>query len=358
MSIAKKIRVFLVDDSAVVRQVLKDVLDAAPDIEVIGSAADPIFAHHRMVRAWPDVIVLDVEMPRMDGITFLRQIMAERPTPVVICSTLTEEGAETTLQALTAGAVSTVSKPRVGLKSFLQDAAGDLVQVVRAAAQANVANVRPQSRAAALPLVAAGVRGTERRSMTTDSIVAIGTSTGGTQALEAILTALPPTAPGIVVVQHMPEKFTAYFAQRLDGMSALRVKEAEHDDRVLPGTALIAPGGRHMSLKRDGAQYRVEVRDGPFVNRHRPSVDVLFRSVAKAAGANAAGFILTGMGGDGARGLLEMREAGAPTVAQDERSCVVFGMPKEAIGLGAAEKIMPLAQIPSEIMRYAPGVDR
>lgn len=351
-----KINVMLVDDSAVVRQVLQAMLSRDPDIRVIGAAADPLFALHRMNAQWPDVIVLDVEMPRMDGITFLRKIMAERPTPVVICSTLTEKGAETTMQALSAGAVSIVTKPKVGLKSFLEDSAGDIIQAVKAAARANVANLR----AAALPAVrpklsADAVLSAAGQAMTktTEHIVAIGTSTGGTQALEAVLSSLPETAPGMVIVQHMPEKFTASFAQRLDSLCAIRVKEAANNDRVLSGQALIAPGGKHMLLKRNGAQYHVEVMDGPLVNRHKPSVDVLFRSVAKFAGRNGVGFILTGMGDDGARGLKEMHEAGAPTVAQDEKSCVVFGMPKEAIAMGAADKVLPLSQVPAEIMRYA-----
>jgi two-component system chemotaxis response regulator CheB len=351
-----KIKVLVVDDSAVVRQVLSEVLSRDPAIEIQAAVADPVFALKRMNMHWPDVVVLDVEMPRMDGITFLKKIMAEHPTPVVICSTLTEKGAETTMQALSAGAVSIVTKPKVGLKDFLQDAASDITHAVKAAARANITNLQPTTPAAVKPRLNADAMlqaGTQAMSKTTEHLVAIGTSTGGTQALEAVLTALPTTAPGIVIVQHMPEKFTASFAQRLDSLSEIRVKEAQDNDRVLSGQALIAPGGKHMLLKRNGAQYHVEVRDGPLVNRHKPSVDVLFRSVAKFAGKNAVGFILTGMGDDGARGLKEMQSAGAATVAQDEKSCVVFGMPKEAIALGAADKIISLAQIPSEIMRYA-----
>ena len=353
-----KINVMLVDDSAVVRQVLQRVLDRDPDIHVMGSASDPLFALNRMAGQWPDVIVLDIEMPRMDGITFLKKIMAEHPTPVVICSTLTEKGAETTMQALSAGAISIVTKPKIGLKSFLEDSAGDIIHAVKAASRANVANLRTHSPVTVRPKLSADAvlpQSGQLHSMskTTEHIVAIGTSTGGTQALEVVLSALPGTAPGIVVVQHMPEKFTASFAQRLDSLCELRVKEANNNDRVLPGTVLIAPGGKHMVLKRNGAQYHVEVLDGPLVNRHKPSVDVLFRSVAKFAGKNAVGIIMTGMGDDGARGLKEIRDAGAPTVAQDEKSCVVFGMPKEAIALGAAEKVMSLCHIPSEIMHYA-----
>lgn len=351
-----RINVLLVDDSAVVRQVLQAVLARDHEINVMGAASDPIFAMSRMAQQWPDVIVLDVEMPRMDGITFLKKIMAERPTPVVICSTLTEKGTETSMQALAAGAVSIVTKPKVGLKSFLEDSGSDIVQAVKAAARSNVANLKPSAAVAVRPKLSADAvlpQATQAMSRTTEHIVALGTSTGGTQALECVLTALPATAPGIVIVQHMPEKFTASFAQRLDGLCAIRVREACHNDRVLPGLALIAPGGKHMLLKRNGAQYHVEVIDGPLVNRHKPSVDVLFRSVARAAGRNAVGFIMTGMGDDGARGLKEMQEAGAHTVAQDEKSCVVFGMPKEAIALGAADRVMPLAAIPGEIMHYA-----
>lgn len=353
----RKIKVMLVDDSAVVRQVLQQALGSDPSIEITGAAADPLFALHHMQKKWPDVIVLDIEMPRMDGITFLKKIMAERPTPVVICSTLTEKGAETTMQALSAGAVSIVTKPKVGLKSFLQDAAADIAHAVKAAARANMTNMKalitevsPAKKLTADVVLSSPV---QAMSKTTEHIIAIGTSTGGTQALEAILPALPRTAPGIVIVQHMPEKFTASFADRLNRLSEITVKEAQHNDRVLPGHAYIAPGGNHMLLKRNGAQYHVEVVNGPLVNRHRPSVDVLFRSVAKFAGKNAVGFILTGMGDDGARGLLEMRNVGARTVAQDEKSCVVFGMPKEAIGMDAAQKIMSLTIIPAEIMRYA-----
>ncbi|MEN6585074.1 MAG: chemotaxis response regulator protein-glutamate methylesterase [Sulfuricella sp.] len=350
---SKKINVLIVDDSAVVRQVLTAMLEEDPAIHVMGAAADPIFAMERMRREWPDVIVLDVEMPRMDGISFLRKIMAERPTPVVICSTLTEAGAETTMQALSAGAVSIVTKPKIGLKRFLQDSTSDIAGAVKAAAQANVRRLAPQAQKVAPKLTADAVLPAghgEALAQTTERIVAIGTSTGGTQALEVVLTALPRVCPGIVIVQHMPEKFTAAFAERLNGLSRIEVREAQNNDRVMPGRALIAPGGKHMLLKRSGAQYFVEVVDGPLVNRHRPSVDVLFRSVAKVAGKNAVGIIMTGMGDDGAAGLLEMRNARAYTVAQDEATCVVFGMPKEAIKRGAAEKILPLQAIPGVIV--------
>ena len=353
----KKIDVMIVDDSAVVRQVLSGLLEADASIKVIGTAADPIFALERMRAQWPDVIVLDVEMPRMDGITFLKKIMAEHPTPVVICSTLTEKGAETTLQALSAGAVAIVTKPKLGLKRFLEDSSSDIVSAVKGAARANLK--RLEARAAVPAPVAPKLSadavlsaGGHAMAQTTERIVAIGTSTGGTQALEVVLTALPRVSPGIVIVQHMPEKFTAAFASRLDGLCAIEVKEAQNNDRVVPGRALIAPGGKHMLLKRSGAQYLVEVVDGPLVNRHRPSVDVLFRSVAKVAGKNALGLIMTGMGDDGAAGLLEMRQAGGLTVAQDEGSCVVYGMPKEAVKRGAAAKVLALTEMAGEITRY------
>jgi two-component system chemotaxis response regulator CheB len=349
------IRVMVVDDSAVVRQVVAGLLGAAPDIEVMAAVSDPVLAIERLKTAWPDVIVLDVEMPRMDGITFLRMIMSQRPTPVVICSTLTEKGAKTTLEAMAAGAVAIVTKPKIGLKQFLQDASDELVSTVRAAARANVRRLVPGAPApvATAKHTADAILPAATRAMTTttERVVALGTSTGGTQALEAVLTALPRVSPGIVIVQHMPEKFTAAFAARLDSLCQITVKEAEHNDRVVPGRALIAPGGRHMLLKRSGAQYHVEVVDGPLVNRHRPSVDVLFRSVARSAGANALGVIMTGMGDDGAAGLLEMRNLGARTLAQDEESCVVFGMPKEAIKRGGAERVLPLAGIAAEIQR-------
>ncbi|MFT6429087.1 MAG: two-component system chemotaxis response regulator CheB [Halopseudomonas sp.] len=352
----KKIKVLLVDDSAVVRQVVLALLEREPDIEVIGAASDPLFAMEKMAKEWPDVIVLDVEMPRMDGITFLKKIMTERPTPVVICSSLTEKGAETTLQALAAGAVEIITKPKAGLKNFLEESAAELVGAIRAAAQANVKHL--VRRAGALAPVASKLNADvvlsaskgQAMAQTTERIVAIGTSTGGTQALELVLTALPRVSPGIVIVQHMPEKFTASFAARLNGLAQIEVREAKNNDRVIPGLALIAPGGKHMLLKRSGAYYHVEVVDGPLVNRHRPSVDVLFRSVAQFAGKNAAGIIMTGMGDDGARGLKEMRTAGARTFAQDEASCVVFGMPKEAIKLGGVDQVIALGDIPRVIM--------
>jgi two-component system chemotaxis response regulator CheB len=342
----------IVDDSAVVRQVVVSMLEGEPGIKVVGTASDPLFAIERMKSAWPDVILLDVEMPRMDGITFLKKIMNERPTPVIICSTLTEAGAATTIEALAAGAVTIITKPRVGLKQFMTEAMDELTTAIRQAAKIDVRRMvrRVPVTAASVPtrnsadVILAPAR---ERAMTrtTEHIVAIGTSTGGTQALELVLAELPAVSPGIVVVQHMPPQFTAAFAARLNSVCEIEVREAVNNDRVVPGCALIAPGGKHMLLIRSGAQYHVEIKDGPPVNRHRPSVDVLFRSVAKCAGKNALGVIMTGMGDDGARGLKEMRDAGAHTVAQDEETCVVFGMPKEAIRLEAAERIEPLDNI-------------
>ena len=354
----KQINVLIVDDSAVIRQVITAVLSADRSINVIGAVADPLFAMQRMKLQWPDVIVLDIEMPRMDGVTFLRKLMAERPTPVVICSTLTTRGAETTLQALSAGAVTVVEKPKVDARAYLMEASGSLIEAVKSAARANMRNLRAAppppslSLSATTPMmrVDAAQPATSAMKETTESVVAIGTSTGGTQALEAVLSALPRVTPGMVVVQHMPEKFTAAFAQRLNDICQVEVREARDNDRVLPGLALIAPGGKQMALKRSGAFYYVEVKGGPPVNRHCPSVDVLFRSVAKIAGRNALGVIMTGMGNDGAHGLKDMRDAGARTLAQDEASCVVFGMPKEAIKLDAVDRVLPLADIPREIM--------
>lgn len=378
------IQVLIVDDSALVRQVITEVLAHERDIVVMGTAADPIYAMEKMKVQWPDVIVLDIEMPRMDGVTFLRQLMKERPTPVVICSSLTREGADVTIQALEAGALGIITKPSLGVRNFLQDSAGDLVQAIRAASIARMSRVRPSSPPpvpvrkdppVATPSSAkgadtAGSYVTEKMNspklsadamldapspgaiiQTTERIITIGISTGGTQALEVLLPALPRTCPGLAIVQHMPEKFTQSFAQRLDSISQIDVKEAENGDRILPGRALIAPGGKHMMVKRNGVHYVVEVADGPLVSRHRPSVDVLFRSAAKFAGRNATGVIMTGMGDDGARGLKEMRDCGAHTIAQDEASCVVFGMPKEAIRLGAAEQVMALEQIASALSR-------
>jgi two-component system chemotaxis response regulator CheB len=346
-----KIGVLIVDDSAVVRQVLSARLRGQPGIEVTGAVADPIFAMDHMNKSWPDVVVLDIEMPRMDGLTFLKKIMEVRPTPVVICSTLSQRNAEVSMEALASGAVAVIAKPETGLKKFIEDDGGDIVSAVRAAA---AAGQRRKSRPAAAAPVMARPSAPRPRSLATaaERLIAIGTSTGGTQALEKVLPALKPDLPGVVLVQHMPEKFTAAFADRLDTMCRVRVKEAEDGDPVLPGHVLVAPGGRHLEVVRMDTRYRVRVFDGPPVNRHRPSVDVLFRSVAKAAGPDAIGVIMTGMGDDGARGLLEMRKAGAFTVAQDEATCVVHGMPREAVALGAADREVPLLQIAEVIHQH------
>ncbi|MBI6855481.1 chemotaxis response regulator protein-glutamate methylesterase [Pseudomonas cichorii] len=343
------IRVFIVDDSALVRQVLTNCLASHPGIEVIGQASDPIYAIDKMRRDWPDVIILDVEMPRMDGLTFLRQIMSERPTPTLICSTLTEAGASVSVEALAAGAVGVFTKARLGLKQSLEQISGDLIRKIEEAARTRPGAFRPPPRTQAAEAPPPPANPLLR---TTDRVVALGCSTGGTQALEFILRQLPRDCPGIVIVQHMPEKFTADFARRLDSLCQIEVREAKHLDRVHSGLALIAPGGLHMQLKRNGAHYQVEVLDGPPVNRHKPSVDVLFRSMARHAGANTLGVIMTGMGDDGARGLLAMRESGAHTVAQDEASCIVFGMPKEAIRMGAAQAIEPLSRVPILIQQF------
>ncbi|GCL65919.1 protein-glutamate methylesterase/protein-glutamine glutaminase [Pseudaquabacterium pictum] len=351
---ATPVRVLVVDDSAVVRQVLGKLFSEAPGFRLLAACSDPLFAQRAMATEWPDVVVLDVEMPRMDGISFLRQIMASRPTPVVICSTLTTRGAPTTLQALQAGAYEIVEKPGTGLRDHLVEQGRHLLQVVAQAAGANVQALARRATAAAPPPAAqlpadlaapAAPAAGGAMVQTTERIVAIGTSTGGTVALEELLQRLPVNAPGLVIVQHMPEHFTETFANRLDSVCQIRVRQAADGDRILPGLALVAPGGRHLQVRRQGAQYHAVVRDGPPVSRHRPSVNVLFSSVAAHAGRNAVGIIMTGMGDDGARGLLEMKTAGATTFAQDEASCVVFGMPREAIKLGAVDQVLPLSAL-------------
>lgn len=339
------IQVMIVDDSAVVRQVLSTVLKEAPDIDVCATASDPLFARNHLSKQWPDVIILDIEMPRMDGITFLREIMSERPTPIVICSSLAKKGCELSLQAMSAGAIDVITKPELGVQGFLLEAKQEFWQVIRGAAKAKLAKRigLDKKKIAPIPVI----KDITRMAQTTDKIAAIGTSTGGTQALEFILEQLPRTSQGIAVVQHMPEKFTTAFAARLNELCEMEVKEAESGDRLIPGRVLIAPGGHHLEVQRSGGQYIAKVFKGPPVNRHCPSVDVLFRSVAKAVGQNALGIIMTGMGDDGAQGLLAMRNAGSKTIAQDEASSVVFGMPKEAINIGAAQKISSLENIPA-----------
>lgn len=351
---AARIKVLIVDDSAVVRQALAEVLASDPDIEVVGTAADPFIAVDKIRREVPDVITLDIEMPRMDGLTFLRKIMSQHPLPVVICSSLTEKGAEETFRALQYGAVEIITKPKLGARQFLTEAQVLVCDAVKAAANARLKPLSAASRAVPPKLSADAVlhRSTFPEVIgTTEKVVAVGASTGGTEALKIFLEALPHDAPGVVIVQHMPPHFTAAFARRLDGLCRVTVQEAKNGDSVLPGRALIAPGNRHMLLKRSGTRYYVEIKDGPLVCRHRPSADVLFRSTARYAGKNAVGVIMTGMGDDGARGLLEMKQAGAVTIAQDEASCVVFGMPKEAIKLGAAAKVLPLDRIAPTVMK-------
>ncbi|CBE68879.1 MAG: chemotaxis response regulator protein-glutamate methylesterase [Candidatus Methylomirabilis oxygeniifera] len=348
-----KIRVLIVDDSALMRKMLTVLLGRDPQIEVIGAAADPFFARDKIKALNPDVLTLDVEMPRMDGLTFLEKLMRGHPMPVVMVSSLTEAGCETTLRALELGAVDFITKPQVDLREHMDEIAEEIIGKVRAASLARV--VRRERREPVLVGAGAATRSPAHGAMirTTDRVIAVGASTGGTEALKDFLTMLPANAPGIVIVQHMPEKFTKSFAERCDQLCTVRVKEAADGDRVLPGHALIAPGNYHMALRRNGAQYFVNVYSGPPVNRHRPSVDVLFESAAECAGRNAVGVIMTGMGADGAKGLLRMKQAGARTIAQDEASCVVFGMPKEAIALGAADHILPLPMIPYKTLELA-----
>ncbi len=346
------LNVLVVDDSAVVRQTMIALLSRERDIHVV-TASDPLIALGKMQQTRPDVILLDLEMPRMDGLTFLKKIMAEDPIPVVICSSLAEEGSEAALRAMEEGAVDIITKPKMGVKDFLSESAQTLADMVRGAAQARLQPCPSSLRSSEKRQTADVILSPAPRrplTFTTDKVVAIGASTGGTEALREFLEAMPPDAPGIVIVQHMPEGFTKAFANRLNQTCEIEVKEATDGDRVIPGRALIAPGNHHMLLMCDGGHYAVEIVDGPPVSRHRPSVDVLFRSAAKAAGPNAIGIIMTGMGDDGAAGLLEMKQAGAATVAQDEATCVVFGMPKEAIARGAVDEILPLPQIPTFLL--------
>lgn len=344
-------KVLIVDDSAVVRQTIQKILDADPDLSVIGTAPDPFVAAERIKKEMPDVITLDVEMPRMDGITFLRRLMEQRPTPVVMCSSLVSDRSETLAQAIDAGAVDIVLKPELGVKEFFEEGCMRLRDTVKAAAQAKLGALRPRIVPAKLSADAVLPPASGAMARTTEKIVAIGASTGGTEALRVVLQGLPPDCPPVVVVQHMPESFTAAFARRLDGLCGVTVREARNGDRMLRGHVLIAPGNRHTLLTRSGASYGVEVREGPLVSRHRPSVDVLFRSVSQMAGKNAIGVIMTGMGDDGAKGLAEMRQAGARTIGQNEASCVVYGMPKEAMKAGGVEDEVPLEHIAPTICR-------
>jgi two-component system chemotaxis response regulator CheB len=350
------IRVLIVDDSAAVRQVLTSILSEEPDIEVMGTAADPFSAAEKIRREIPTVMILDIEMPKMDGITFLRKIMGQRPIPVIICSALTEQRSDVVLEAMDAGAIEIIAKPRVDTTHFFMESRTRVCDAVRAAARAKIDKPRTKRSSPVAAKLTADVilpppRHNGRVIGPADKVICIGASTGGTEALRDVLVALPADSPGIVVVQHMPEGFTAAFARRMDGLCQVEVREAKDGDEVRQGRVLIAPGSHHMLLKRIGTSFRVAIQDGPLVSRHRPSVDVLFRSAAQYAGSNAMGIILTGMGDDGAKGMLEMHNAGAFTIAQNEATCVVFGMPRMAIELGAVDKVLPLELIASEIRR-------
>ena len=360
--VRRRIRVLIVDDSALVRSLLTEMLGSAPDIEVAGVAADAHAAREKIKRLNPDVLTLDVEMPRMDGITFLRNLMRLRPMPVVMVSSLTERGADVTLDALTLGAVDYLPKPKIDLAATLQDYRDELIEKIRTAACASVQALAPQRAAlspgpahsadAVLPKAAG-----PRQLRTTDRIIAIGASTGGTEAIKEVLTHLPPDCPGVVITQHIPKAFSGPFARRMDGCSAVSVCEAQDGQQILAGHAYIAPGDRHLLVVRDGARYVCRLDDGVPVNRHKPSVDVLFRSVAQNAGRNAIGALLTGMGKDGARGLKEMLDSGSRTVAQDEATSVVWGMPGEAVALGAAEHVVPLEAVAARIRQLADAMD-
>lgn len=357
---AGKIKVLVVDDSAVIRKLLTEILNETEDIEVVGIAQDPIFAMNKIKSLRPDVITLDVEMPRMDGLTFLQELMKTDPIPVLMVSSLTQKGVETTVRALELGAIDYVSKPAIDVSSGVVTLGEEIIRKVRVAAKAKVRRVgssepgvmsKSQNHRTPNAQISTNTALDTSRMATTDKILAIGASTGGTQALTAVIAALPESMPGTVIVQHMPPLFTKSFADRLNSISRLNVKEAQAGDRVLRGTVLIAPGNKHMSVTRNGAMYYVDITDGPAVNFVRPSVDVLFRSVARYAGKNAVGVILTGMGEDGARGMLEMKEAGAFTIAQDEASSIVFGMPRKAIEMGAVDTVAPLNDIAGIICR-------
>jgi two-component system chemotaxis response regulator CheB len=356
MTEAARLKVLVIDDSAVARQLLSAVLSSERDIEV-QVAADPLIAKQKMLRFPPDVIILDLEMPRMDGLTFLRSLMTENPLPVVVCSNQAENGSETALQALDLGAIDILPKPKVGVNEFLHESAVALIESVRGAAHARVSGLRPPLPAdlrTGKPVLPAP-RGA--RLPPTDRVIAVGASTGGTEALRDLLSGIPAGSPPILIVQHMPAGFTAAFARRLASELGLDVREARSGEALAPGVVLVAPGDRHMALRRSSARTWVEVLDGPLVSRHRPSVDILFRSVAEAAGRNGIGLIMTGMGHDGAQGLLEMRQAGARTLAQDESTSVVFGMPREAISRGAVEEVLPLMQLAPALLRAAGCVE-
>lgn len=356
----EKIRVLIVDDSAVARQTLEEVLSSDNEIEVMATASDPYIASEKMLREVPDVIMLDLEMPRMDGVTFLKKIMAQHPIPVIICSSFTEAGSKAALMALESGAVDIIQKPRIGARQFLEESKVRICDTVKAVAGARLKRVTGTSRMVVPKLTADVIlmnTAFPATAKTTEKIVVVGASTGGTEALNHFLRAMPIDAPGIVIVQHMPEHFTRAFATRLDSLCQISVKEAENNDLVQSGCAFIAPGNHHLLLKRSGEKYYIEIKDGPLVSRHRPSVDVLFRCAARYAGKNAIGVIMTGMGDDGARGMLEMKEAGAFTIAQDEASCVVFGMPHKAIELNAIDQVLALKDIPAAVLKESVRTD-
>ncbi|MBM5619433.1 chemotaxis-specific protein-glutamate methyltransferase CheB [Burkholderia pseudomallei] len=361
-AVQKKIKVLCVDDSALIRSLMTEIINSQPDMEVCATAPDPLVARELIKQHNPDVLTLDVEMPRMDGLDFLEKLMRLRPMPVVMVSSLTERGSEITLRALELGAVDFVTKPRVGIRDGMLDYSEKLADKVRAASRARVRqNPQPHAAAAAAAHGHAGAAAPliNNPLVSTEKLIIVGASTGGTEAIREVLTPLPPDAPAVLIAQHMPPGFTRSFAQRLNGLCRISVKEAENGERVLPGHAYIAPGHAHLLLARSGANYIAHLSDEPPVNRHRPSVDVLFRSAAQHAGKNALGVILTGMGRDGAAGLLEMKKAGAYTFAQDEASCVVFGMPREAIAMGGVDDVAPLSDMSRRIMaRLASMGDR
>ncbi len=348
------IKVLIVDDSALIRSLLTDIIDSQSDMEVVGTAPDPLVARERIKALNPDVLTLDVEMPRMDGLVFLEKLMRLRPMPVLMVSSLTEKSSFLTLRALELGAVDFVTKPKIDISRGMQEYAQEITEKIRTAAKARIRQPPPNVHLSVERKNTADVvlPVTHRTFSSTEKVIAIGASTGGTEALKTFLAAMPHDAPGILITQHMPEAFTRTFAQRLNNLCRLSVKEAEHGERVLPGHAYIAPGNRHILLARSGANYVIELSDGPPVSRHRPSVDVLFRSAANCAGKNAVGIIMTGMGDDGAAGMLEMREAGGYTFAQDEKSCVVFGMPKEAIARGGVDEVLPLCEMPRRLFGW------
>ncbi len=355
---SKKISVLIVDDSAIVRQVMSEIINSDPMLEVMATASDPFYAAQKLRKEVPDVIILDVEMPRMDGLTFLRKIMNQHPIPVVMCSSLTEQGSETVFKALEYGAIDIITKPKLGVKQFIDESQIRICDTIKAAAKACVKrkSVRATAQKREIPKklnadVILSKSTSKAMIRTTEKVIVIGASTGGTEALKVVLEAFPYNAPGIVVVQHMPEKFTTSFANRLNETCQITVKEAKNNDTVIPGQALIAPGNFHTLLKRSGARYYVEVKSGPLVSRHRPSVDVLFRSASRYGGANVIGAIMTGMGDDGAVGMLEMKEAGAYTIAQDEATCIVFGMPQQAIKKGGVDTVVPLSKITATILK-------